>query len=337
MNKFEKFKKALSSEYSENIIFNLSPSSSFRNRCEFSYSNNAYVMHDNDQKIYMNTFSFASSAIQKKMPNLLEIVNSSKIIKNKLFQINFRSNRENDVLVTLIYHKKIDTLLIEAINDVSKKINIKFIIRSKNYIHIFDEELFEDKLKFKNLKIYQTDNCFFQPNRYLFNRMIAKVIDIIEEPKDLLELYCGVGTFTLPLSYVFNKVLATENNRKADKCLKKGILENKISNINSVRLSSDEVVELFDGRIFRRMKDIDLSLYNFSHILIDPPRSGLTNDIIDLLRLFKNIIYISCNPDSYLRDLTMLSDYEIKKIEVFDQFPNTDHLEIVSILTKKNY
>ena len=85
------------------------------------------------------------------------------------------------------------------------------------------------------------------------------------------------------------------------------------------------------------MKDIDLSLYNFSHILIDPPRSGLTNDIIDLLRLFKNIIYISCNPDSYLRDLTMLSDYEIKKIEVFDQFPNTDHLEIVSILTKKNY
>ena len=54
-------------------------------------------------------------------------------------------------------------------------------------------------------------------------------------------------------------------------------------------------------------------------------------------RLFKNIIYISCNPDSYLRDLTMLSDYEIKKIEVFDQFPNTDHLEIVSILTKKNY
>ncbi len=337
MNKFEKFKKALSSEYSENIILNLSPSSSFRNRCEFSYSNNAYVMHNNDQKIYMNTFSFASSAIQKKMPNLLEILNSSKIIKNKLFQINFRSNRENDVLVTLIYHKKIDTLLIEAINDVSKKINIKFIIRSKNYIHIFDEELFEDKLKFKDLKIYQTDNCFFQPNRYLFNRMIAKVIDIIEEPKDLLELYCGVGTFTLPLSYVFNKVLATENNRKADKCLKKGILENKISNINSVRLSSDEVVELFDGRIFRRMKDIDLSLYNFSHILIDPPRSGLTNDIIDLLRLFKNIIYISCNPDSYLRDLTMLSDYEIKKIEVFDQFPNTDHLEIVSILTKKNY
>ena len=65
MNKFEKFKKALSSEYSENIILNLSPSSSFRNRCEFSYSNNAYVMHDNDQKIYMNTFSFASSAIQK--------------------------------------------------------------------------------------------------------------------------------------------------------------------------------------------------------------------------------------------------------------------------------
>ena len=336
MNKFTKFEMNIFDKYSGDMVCNLSPSSSFRNRCEFSYSNDSYVMHDNGKKIYMDSFPLASSVIQKKMSILLREINSSKIIKNKLFQVNFRSNSNNEVLATLIYHKNIEISLIDVIDKLSTKINIKLIIRSRNYIHAFDKKFFEDRLIFNNLRIYQTDNCFFQPNKYLINKMINKVVGFIDNPKDLLELYCGVGTFTLPLSYIFNKVLATENNRKACECLKKGILKNNINNIESARLSSSEVVELFEGRDFKRMNNIDMSSYNFSHILIDPPRSGLTEDVIGIIKLFKNIIYISCNPETYLRDLLLLGDYEIKKIEVFDQFPNTNHLEIVSILTKRD-
>ena len=59
--------------------------------------------------------------------------------------------------------------------------------------------------------------------------MIKKIIDFIDNPDDLIELYCGVGTFTIPLSFVFNNILATENNRVSIKCLELGVKENKIN------------------------------------------------------------------------------------------------------------
>ena len=73
-------------------------------------------------------------------------------------------------------------------------------------------------------------------------------LSYIYEPEDLLELYCGSGTFTLPLSYKFNNVFATENNRQSIKCLKKSIDKLSINNINYARLSAEEVSEAFNGR-----------------------------------------------------------------------------------------
>ncbi len=82
------------------------------------------------------------------------------------------------------------------------------------------------------------------------------------------------------------------------------------------------------------MKGIDINDFNFSHILVDPPRAGLDSNVINLIKNFKNIIYISCNYETYIRDTYKLKDYKIQNIEIFDQFPNTDHLEIVSLLSK---
>ena len=165
-------------------------------------------------------------------------------------------------------------------------------------------------------------------------RMVNLVESFIKDPKDLLELYCGCGTFSIPLSRIFNKVFATENNRKSMMCLDMAISKNNISNINYSRLSCDEVSEAMTGRLFNRLKGEKLVDYNFSHLLLDPPRSGLTDDVISLVNRFENVIYISCNPETYARDLSKLIDYKISKIEFFDQFVNTNHLEIVSLLQK---
>ena len=78
----------------------------------------------------------------------------------------------------------------------------------------------------------------------------------------------------------------------------------------------------------------DINDYNFSHVLVDPPRSGLTENVVDIIKRFKNIIYISCDYSTYVRDIKLLNNFEIKDIEIFDQFPNTKHLEIVSLLTR---
>ena len=97
MNKFELFQKHINHKYSNKLTINLSPPSSFRCRSEFSYKDNHYVMHDKNKKIYMTSFSNASNTIQKVMPKLLNEINNSNSIKDKLFQINFRSNKNNKV------------------------------------------------------------------------------------------------------------------------------------------------------------------------------------------------------------------------------------------------
>lgn len=332
MNKFDLFYEEMSKRYLDIIHINLSPSSSFRCRCEFGYKHNSYTMYDNQKNIlYLKNFKYAANSIQKVMPDLLFEINRSLDLKDKLFQINFRSNDLNKIMVTLIYHKNISNKLKDLVESLSKLLNINIILRSKNFINFTSSKFLESTID--EYKVYQTDNCFYQPNKYLLNKMITKVKQMIEFPNDLLELYCGIGTFTLPLSKYFNQILATESNREANKCLIKALEKNKIKNIHPARISSDEVVMLFDGKKFNRMHGKSLSSFNFSHVLVDPPRSGLTKEVIQILKKFKNIIYISCNPKTYFRDVDLLKEYKINKIEIFDQFPNTEHIEIVSLLS----
>jgi tRNA (uracil-5-)-methyltransferase len=288
-------------------------------------------MFEKDKKLYLDDFTLASRCIRNIMPNLLDEINKSGCLDKKLFQINFRANSNNIVLVTLIYHKLIDDEMIDNIESISKKLNINLIVRSKNYIYRTSDNFFEDFIN--NVKVYQTDNCFYQPNKFLLTKMINRIELYIENPKDLLELYCGVGTFTLQLANKFNRIFATESNRESIKCLDKAIAINKLTNIYKSRLSAEELDEAFNGRSFFRMKDINLNEFNFSHVLVDPPRSGLTDEVINLISKFKNIIYISCNGETYLGDIKKLRSHKIKKIEIFDQFPNTRHIEVVSLLS----
>ena len=74
--------------------------------------------------------------------------------------------------------------------------------------------------------------------------------------------------------------------------------------------------------------------YNLAHVLVDPSRFGLNDEVIEIIKKFKHIIYISCNYESYVSDINQLKEFSIKHIEIFDQFPNTKHLEIVSLLSK---
>ena len=152
MNKFELFQENINHKYPNKLNINLSPSSSFRCRSEFSYKDNHYVMHDKNKNIYMTSFSKASNVIQKVMPELLNEINNSNSIRDKLFQINFRSNKNNNVMVTLIYHKNVESLFDKA-KAISKKLKIQIILRSKKYFYSTNDIFFEDHLDFQNLHL----------------------------------------------------------------------------------------------------------------------------------------------------------------------------------------
>jgi len=153
---------------------------------------------------------------------------------------------------------------------------------------------------------------------------------------ELLETYCGLGNFTIPLSKYFKRVLATEISKSSIKSAKENCKLNGVDNIEFVRLSASELTQALKGeREFRRLKDIDLDSYNFSTILVDPPRGGLDKDSLDLVSKFDNIIYISCNPKTLKRDLeTIIKTHNIKNYALFDQFPHTEHIESGVFLRK---
>ena len=335
MNKFQKATSLIQEYYKNDIVINLSPPNGYRSRCEFGYKNGFYTMYSSEGKIlFLDTFAVARPSIQNLMPKLLDEINNSYDLKNKLFQINFRTNRKNKILVSLIYHKLLDDEMKCSANKISNKLNININLRSKNNLYSTHNDLLDDEIENLETLLFQTDQSFYQPNHFHMPEMIDKAMSFIKDPRDLLELYCGSGTFTLPLRKVFNKIFASENNRQSIRCLNQSISKQNIKNVFYARLSAEEVSELFEGRIFNRMKGIDINDFNFSHILVDPPRAGLDSNVINLIKNFKNIIYISCNYETYIRDIYKLKDYKIQNIEIFDQFPNTDHLEIVSLLSK---
>jgi tRNA (uracil-5-)-methyltransferase len=112
---------------------------------------------------------------------------------------------------------------------------------------------------------------------------------------------------------------------------------NGIENITFARLASEEMTEALNGvREFSRLKGIDLESYNFSTVLVDPPRAGLDEGTIALISNIENIIYVSCNPETLARDLeTLTKTHSVATAAIFDQFPHTEHIESGVLLKRR--
>ena len=156
--------------------------------------------------------------------------------------------------------------------------------------------------------------------------------------RDLLELYCGHGNFTIPLAAKFNRVLASEISKSSIANARINCELNGVCNAQFVRLSADELMSAFARRReFERLKGIDIFSYDFSHVLIDPPRAGLEPSVIDFIKNFQNLIYISCNPQTLFENLRSLCDtHEVRRFAIFDQFAHTEHIECGVLLRRRS-
>ena len=156
--------------------------------------------------------------------------------------------------------------------------------------------------------------------------------------RDLLELYCGHGNFTIPLADKFNRVLASEISKSSIANARINCELNGVCNAQFVRLSADELMSAFARRReFERLKGIDIFSYDFSHVLIDPPRAGLEPSVIDFIKNFQNLIYISCNPQTLFENLRSLcATHEVRRFAIFDQFAHTSHIECGVLLRRRS-
>ena len=330
----------------ETIDVLTSKPSHFRNRAEFKiYHDNgklSYAMSRMDKKgvVRIQSCSIVSESIASIMIELLNALEANPILEFKLFAIEFLSTQDGALLVTIIYHKKIDEIWKKEAQALAKEFSIQIIGRSRKVKIVCENDFLYDTIMIEDTpyhyKLYDTG--FIQPNSGVNEKMITWVKGKIDRSnKDLLELYCGHGNFTIPLASQFRAVLATEISKNSIKAAKENCILNHVENISFVRLSSEELTSaLQKERSFRRLEDINLDAFDFSHVFVDPPRAGLDAKSLDFISQFENIIYVSCNPQTLKRDLAILTEnFEIQHFAVFDQFAYTNHLECGVVLHKK--
>ena len=327
-----------------------SKDSNFRNRAEFRVwwekdeQNNkdilTYAMNDfNKEILKIDSCEIVSEDIKNLMPKLLTELEKSMILSFRLFAIEFLVSSTSDMLVTLIYHKKLEDEWINLAREIEQKLNIKIIGRSRKQKIVLSSDFINESLNIngQEFKFAYEENGFTQPNTSVNIKMIEWVLNNTKDSnKDLCELYCGGGNFTIPLSKKFSKVLATEISKTSIKSALRNCALNNIENINFIRMSSEEFVEaLNEVRAFNRLKNIDLKSYDFDTIFMDPPRSGLDDTTRALAKNFTNIIYISCNPQTLHRDLEeLLKTHKVLRFALFDQFAYSEHIESGVILKK---
>ncbi|MEW6714731.1 MAG: class I SAM-dependent RNA methyltransferase [Nitrospirota bacterium] len=161
---------------------------------------------------------------------------------------------------------------------------------------------------------------FFQSNWEL-NQRVARLIKDTLQPykgKKVLDLYAGAGNFSLPLAGDA-EVIAVEENPYAVEDGLRNLEINRINNCEFIRSSAED---------FQTSDKIDI-------LILDPPRPGLTQKAIKnvLTMMPEQIVYISCDPSTFSRDIRKLSEkYYVESVRMVDLFPQTFHIESLAFL-----
>lgn len=176
-------------------------------------------------------------------------------------------------------------------------------------------------LELDGIKYTVSPLSFFQANWPVNLKVLKEIIDMLDPLKDkrIIDLYSGAGNFILPLTQYASDVIAVEENPHA---VKDGIRNLEMNNIQNCRFITSKAEE------YNKLSDCDA-------LILDPPRPGLTDRVCRniLTSKPKQLIYVSCNPSTFARDLKKLSTaYELSTVKMIDFFPQTYHIESVAVL-----
>ncbi len=257
-----------------------------------------------------------------------EINDSLSVIRNYI------KENENSIKNIIIRHGNAkDEILIDiySLNEDDKKI-LNYLIHN---ISNLKTVVFNDQIIFGSGSINQISNglmflcsskSFFQVNDVQMEKLYQIVLDNakLKSSDIVLDLYSGTGTISCIIASHVKKVIGVEIVFDAVLNAKEN---QKINNINNVKFICGDVT-----------KEISKIKEKPNVIIVDPPRNGLDRKAIAIIKKIssKKIVYISCNPVTMARDISYLKDlYDVKKVVPVDMFPNTSHVECVTLLSLK--
>ena len=316
-----------------------SPPAHFRQRIEFR------MWHEGDDTFYVmfppgdpkspqriERCTIAAEPITALMEPLRQAILLEPELRRKLYQVDFLATLSGEMLVTLIYHRPLDDAWIACAEVLRGHLPIDHIIgRSRKQKIVLDRDYVVERLTVDgHTFIYQqVENSFSQPNASVARHMLhwARRCAARIEGGDLLELYGGNGHFSIALAAYFPKVLMTEISGTSIRSARWNLAANGVTHIEVVKASAEQVSKALHCQD-ATLKQVALSDYNFSTLLVDPPRAGLDALTRALAARFEHILYISCNPETLARDLhTLRHTHEVVEAALFDQFPYTHHIE----------
>ena len=307
VNIFSKHKISIFPE----VITNISPYN-YRNKITLKVNNYkiGFYINKTHNLVEINKCLLANPAINASIP----LIKRFNICNG---EVTIRCNQNAEILIVI---NSQDNLNIDT-NYLKSKIKlVGIVVNNKTYYG--ENSLFE---RMNNLLFKISYDSFFQVNPFIASQLFQIIGDNIDSSDKVLDLYCGVGTLSLMAAKKAQKVLGIEVVPNA---IINALFNARINDLNNTQFVINDA-----STAISKIKP------DFNKIIVDPPRSGLTKNIIDVLLKIKPdaIIYVSCDPQTLVRDFTLLSSiYEIKKSYILDMFSYTYHIETILILTKKS-
>lgn len=249
-----------------------------------------------------------------------------------------RSNQKGEFMVIIVFGKNLTDQIKElclALTDSFTPIKSLYIVINEKrndslfdqkFIRVYGDEYLTESLG--HVKFLISPKSFFQTN----TRQAEVLYNIVAEFAQLsgretvLDLYCGVGSIGIFLAANAAKVIGVETIAEAIDDAQLNASENQLQNCHFIVSDAKEVA----------LSSLTEQFGNIDVVIVDPPRAGLHEEVCKhLLELEpQRIVYVSCNPSTQARDLSLLTQkYQLVKVQAVDLFPHTNHVESVALLS----
>lgn len=230
--------------------------------------------------------------------------------------------REDDEAILLAFAEK------QGVRIYSQSKGPKTIFEMTNSSFDSNRALFFDMPEY-NIRMEFLPSDFIQVNAKMNDKMIAQAMKLLDVQKEdvVLDLFCGLGNFTLPLATKVKEIVGIEGEQSL---VDRAVANAKLNTLNNVEF------EVADLR--RNHENSDWFKKDYTKVLIDPPRSGAW-EVLPLIAQTKanTLLYVSCHPASLARDTDRLVNelgFTLVKAGVMDMFPHTSHVESIALFTR---
>lgn len=285
-----------------------------------------FYKKNSNEVVEIDKCLLVSEEINPVITNLKKVIPLLPVLPK---EIHIFSNQK-EILLKFIYKKEPRKIILTK--DRVKKFISPLVVGFGDYI---EKDGKIEKLRFvgqdylifdiEGFKYKASIDSFFQVNKFQIKNLINTVLKHIDYDK-VADLYCGVGLFTIPAAKKCKEAIGIEISYQA---IKDANFNKKLNNLKNVKFypsSTEKALQI--------IKDFSPDI-----VIIDPPRAGLTKEVINQLvniSNLKKIIYVSCDPATLARDVKLFIEngFKIKETNLIDMFPNTYHIESIIVIER---